>query len=223
MNVSIKSRQETSKRKSKIVKIREKILAITEESKKLNQLAVDERASAIEKMDSEMTPENIEHLNNWKSILGEIDRDTLKAGILISKPTFSSDGSRNIGEKILTPETCKRIESGMGQRNRNLKDGTVKDYARSIRKGEFKLISSPIMIDSRGNVNDGHHRINACILADKPLHVKISDNEVPSTQANLDKNETRSSSDTLAVLGFVWSKKKNRNYRKNYDRSLSSY
>lgn len=50
-------------------------------------------------------------------------------------------------------------------KNRNLTDRIAKKYARDMASGKWKTTGDPIRFDVDGNLIDGQHRLQACVLA----------------------------------------------------------
>ena len=86
--------------------------------------------------------------------------------------------------------------------NRSIKPKRVQMYANDIKKGNWKLNGEPIIIDSQGRLRDGHHRLEAVILANAVVQMFfiIGVQDEDATIADLGVN--RSYSDILKLMGM---------------------
>jgi hypothetical protein len=99
--------------------------------------------------------------------------------------------------ETITPAKAQKIlDTNMV--NRHLNRGTVLAYAEDIKNGRWDTQTTAcIAIDKYGNLKDGQHRLNAIILADKPVKMwvcyGVGDNVV------FDCGRTRSLTDYMRI------------------------
>lgn len=75
----------------------------------------------------------------------------------------------------------------------------VKQIAADILAGTWTLSPNPICIDTRGRLTDGHHRLSACILADKPITVWLCTEVDEEAQVQIDGNRSRTNGQRLGI------------------------
>lgn len=104
-----------------------------------------------------------------------------------------------VTEVLITPELATQwLRENIN--NRPIKESHVAYLAQQILRGLWKLNGETLKFSGKRLI-DGQHRLHACIRANKPfltLVVFDVDDEVFDT---IDTNNTRSGSDTLAILG----------------------
>lgn len=73
----------------------------------------------------------------------------------------------------ISPEKARQILK-TNKVNRNLNAGTVRAYAEDIKNGRWDTnTTSCIAISTKGELKDGQHRLNAIILANKPVQMWV--------------------------------------------------
>ena len=72
----------------------------------------------------------------------------------------------------VTPEVAKRWLS-MSNGNRKIKMATVRAYARDMEAGRWKFNGEAICFDKDGTLRDGHHRLEAVIIANKAVNMMV--------------------------------------------------
>lgn len=86
-------------------------------------------------------------------------------------------------------------------RNRQKRLADVKKYEKIIRQGRWILTSQGISVGDDRILNNGQHRLTAIINTDTTVPVNVTFGEDPKAFNCIDRQRTRSGSDTLAVLG----------------------
>lgn len=77
------------------------------------------------------------------------------------------------GIYTITPEIARELLANPADKNRPLKKSVVRKYARRIRAGLWRLTGEPILLNEKGALLDGQHRLSACIEADKPFDTVV--------------------------------------------------
>lgn len=85
--------------------------------------------------------------------------------------------------------------------NRHISWGTVERFARDISNNAWVLNGEPIIIASDGLLNDGQHRAQAVIAADKGIQTIMIVGVVRDTRTTLDQGRMRTIGDYLAMEG----------------------
>lgn len=88
-------------------------------------------------------------------------------------------------------------------RNRNLKKGSVIQYARDMRNGNWKFAGDPIRFDTTGRLLDGQTRLSAIIKAGRPIQMTVLTGLEPETQMVMDSGVKRTAGDQLRMAGVV--------------------
>lgn len=104
--------------------------------------------------------------------------------------------------EIITPEMAAAYLS-RNVRNRHLRSGVVKAYARDIQAGDWVLNGEAIKFDAEGNLVDGQHRLEAIILADRSMRTLVIRGVAASAQMTMDTGLRRKFADQLRLAGEV--------------------
>lgn len=128
---------------------------------------------------------------------------------------FDLEGGLQVKTLVITPDMAKKMK-GFSAGNRAIKPAHVKAISKTIKewgKGVAVIGGQPISFNKDGVQMDGHHRIEAIILADKPAQIMVSFNVPDDVMLYTDRNITRSISDCLSLygrkeLGFAVSRRK---------------
>lgn len=102
----------------------------------------------------------------------------------------------------LTPAIA-RVLMQRNPNNRSISYGTVEKFARDISHGAWMLNGEPIIVSSEGTLNDGQHRAEAVILADKSIQTIMIVGVERDTRTTLDQGRMRAVGDYLAMSGHT--------------------
>lgn len=103
---------------------------------------------------------------------------------------------------VIGPQKARNlIESSAQFRNRTLKKWLVSQMAEDMRSGAFQQHYSPILIDTRGFVIDGNHRLHAIVESGCEIEVTIVSGVPETAFEHVDLGARRSAGDTLDVMG----------------------
>jgi len=102
---------------------------------------------------------------------------------IFQSPTNSKEMIRNVfnrrnisGEAYrmtVTPEIAAAwLDSNFG-RNRRIDSAVVRHYAEQMRSGKWRYNGDTIKIDTDGNLQDGQHRLSACIVSGRPFDTLV--------------------------------------------------
>lgn len=100
----------------------------------------------------------------------------------------------------LTPAIA-RVLMQRNPNNRTISYQTVEKFARDITNGTWVLNGEPIIVASDGTMNDGQHRCEAVILADKSIQTIMIVGVQRDTRTTLDQGRMRTIADYLAMDG----------------------
>lgn len=103
----------------------------------------------------------------------------------------------------ITPAMAQYILDTHNTRNRPISQGRIQKHARIIRRGELLVTSQGISFATDDAMNNGQHRLLACVLTGMPIRVFVVFGETPKAFKVLDTQGSRTGSDTLAVLGYT--------------------
>lgn len=96
--------------------------------------------------------------------------------------------------EVITPERAYALLEH-NQNNRPINWHKVEDYAIAMRQGQWKVHGQGIMLDTTGNILTGQHRLWAVIYADRPIPMRISSGNHPSTAQCIDRGIPQSARD----------------------------
>jgi hypothetical protein len=115
---------------------------------------------------------------------------------------FKSSRKPEVVLETITPEMAARFIKRMVI-NRTLSQPKAIEYAIAVDEGRWIINGETIKFDVDGNLIDGHHRCQACILANKPFQsyvaYGISD---PDAFSTVDVGKTRSHGDIFSIAGY---------------------
>lgn len=101
----------------------------------------------------------------------------------------------------ITPAAARKmLEDSASFQNRPIKKANVREYADSIRAGEWNHhVGDPIRLDTHGRVLDGQHRLLAVIESGTPQHFYVISNLPPDAVNYMDIGRPRSHSDFIGM------------------------
>lgn len=99
----------------------------------------------------------------------------------------------------ITPKEAKNLLKG-NTRNRPLRKKYVQALAEEMKEGKWMLNGSSIITSGKLLI-DGQHRLEACIMADRPFPTMLILDADPNMFPTIDIGKKRSAADTLAVTG----------------------
>ncbi len=103
-----------------------------------------------------------------------------------------------IKEETITPKEAREIlETSYG--NRPIRQAAVLEYAVTIDKDKWSPTASKIVIDEKGKLIDGHHRLEACVLANKPFRTLVQRGGATSDRDVIDTGAKRSLNDLFSM------------------------
>jgi hypothetical protein len=101
----------------------------------------------------------------------------------------------------LTPAYAKELlEKNIN--NRRVKRGALDSYIRQMKEGEWKENGEPIIIDKKGFVKDGQHRLQAAIAANFSYQCPLISDIEPDVMDTIDTGTNRTLGDVLELNGF---------------------
>ncbi|MCJ2085530.1 hypothetical protein MKK88_05910 [Methylobacterium sp. E-005] len=87
--------------------------------------------------------------------------------------------------------------------NRTPKAAQIETIARDIREGRWEANGETIVVSRDGDLNDGQHRLAACIVADMPIVTLLAYGMERETRQTIDSNQiTRTPGDFLTMAGI---------------------
>lgn len=102
----------------------------------------------------------------------------------------------------ITPDIAKAILR-RNDGNRSVNVHHVVRIAHDIENGLWKLNGEAIIISETGMLNDGQHRLHACIAADTPFETLIVFGTKRDTRFTVDMGRARTSGNFLAMEGIT--------------------
>jgi len=101
----------------------------------------------------------------------------------------------------LTPQKAKEL-LGRNIQNRPLRDVNISEYAHSMRSGEWKENGQGIIIDVKGVIKNGQHRMYAVIEADYSYETPLITGVEEDVMATIDIGKIRTLGDVLHLNGI---------------------
>lgn len=108
-----------------------------------------------------------------------------------------------VTEETITPEKAQRYLNSMVS-NRTLTDQRVVDYALVMDDGGWIINGETLKFNDEGQLIDGQHRLQACILAGKSFKTLVARGvSDPQAFATIDVGKTRTAGDVFSIAGIV--------------------
>lgn len=76
--------------------------------------------------------------------------------------------------ETITPKMAVEILENKNIHNRNLSEATVQEYANDMVNKRWVVTHQGIAFDENGNLNDGQHRLWACVFANVPFETLVT-------------------------------------------------
>ena len=112
---------------------------------------------------------------------------------ILPEPTFSIE--------TITPAEATKLLEHVVENNRPIVDRHVQSLARDMSAGKWTLNGETIKISPQGNINDGQHRLWACITANESFKTAV----VRGVEGleTIDTNRPRTLANTLHMKGHA--------------------
>jgi hypothetical protein len=108
-----------------------------------------------------------------------------------------------ITKQLITPEEAKKLLN-VSVGNRNISERKVSQYANDIRTGRWiEDTYEFIKISKEGFLLDGHHRLNAIILAKTAINLNVVRGVDATIMGVIDTGKSRNPSDALKIYGVT--------------------
>lgn len=107
----------------------------------------------------------------------------------------------------ITPERAEAaLATSKGNprwKNKTVDYGNVSNIARDIEAGNWKPGNGSIAFDEDGNLIDGHHRMKAVVMANKPIDVWVCYGVDADGKNHIDDNKSRTVTQRMGVNKFI--------------------
>lgn len=101
--------------------------------------------------------------------------------------------------EVITPEVAAEMLQHRNKYNRSLKKRTVDSYARDMKNNRWKETGEPIIIDSKGIVANGHHRLNAIVQSGSTVVTLVVRGVDPESIQEMDQQAKRTAADVFSM------------------------
>lgn len=109
---------------------------------------------------------------------------------------------REVTTQVVTLEpSLARVLLARNPNNRKMSDATVTKYARDMANGTWAFNGEPVIVSKTGELNDGQHRCEAVLAADKAIQVIFVVGTERDTRLTVDQGKTRVAGDYLGMSG----------------------
>lgn len=99
---------------------------------------------------------------------------------------------------VITPAEAARILQTNIDNNRNVRQTRVREFADTMRKGQWILNGETIKISPDGRLIDGQHRLMACVMSGSSFPVQVAYNVPEEAFGTIDRGAARSIGDMLS-------------------------
>lgn len=110
-------------------------------------------------------------------------------------------------EYWITPSKASELLLNNIANNRKVSATKVMEYSQSILNDQWLVNGETIKISKSGQVIDGQHRLQAIVLANKPVKMGVMTGLPDNVVVTLDSGKVRTAGDVLAIESGVDSKK----------------
>jgi hypothetical protein len=100
----------------------------------------------------------------------------------------------------ITPELADEMLQ-YNTNNRPFSPGVVEKYARQMKGGGWRLIKAPIVFSVSGRIQDGQHRLRACLESGVGFDAWVAFGDAEENFAFIDIGKARGASDIFAING----------------------
>lgn len=87
--------------------------------------------------------------------------------------------------------------------NRRIRPDVVRQLAADMAAGAYRMNGETIILDTAGNVLDGHHRLHACVRAGVSFETLVVTGVDPKAMPTIDSGHSRNRADLLTFAGEV--------------------
>jgi hypothetical protein len=102
--------------------------------------------------------------------------------------------------RTITPDDAAAMLAHMVG-NRPLRNAVVRRFAREMLADAWRINGEPIIIANTGKVLDGQHRLNAIIMAEKPVRLMVVEGVPEEFMPTIDTGAVRTFADVLTIEG----------------------
>lgn len=117
------------------------------------------------------------------------------------KSSGSNGHSFSARVETITPAKAKKYLATMG-RNRRKRGRLKQRYMDAMASGQWKLTGESIKFNTKGELIDGQHRLEAVIESNKSIEILVCRNVPDEAFMELDTGGTRTPGDLLTVAGY---------------------
>ena len=103
---------------------------------------------------------------------------------------------------LVTPELAVKWLEG-NVHNRPITQAKVDAYARDMKLGQWDLNGEAVIFDWNDTIQDGQHRLYACVEVGVPFQTLVTRGIDPATFKTIDTGKARSAKDVLGIKGYV--------------------
>lgn len=136
-------------------------------------------------------------------IIPSTDSPERKAGIWLDRQVARAKQDGVISIITDVGPTLARTLLNRNEGNRKLSDKIVGAYTRDMANDAWKFNGEPIIVSSDGKLNDGQHRCEAIIRADRDIKMLMVIGVERETRTTLDQGKIRTAGDFLAMEGYT--------------------
>ena len=102
---------------------------------------------------------------------------------------------------LVTPDLAAEILENHNSENRPFSQSNVAKLVKEINSGNWSFNGEPISFNSKANVSNGQHRLQAIVLTGIALRFLVTTGLDPKSFATMDNGRKRTGSDVLAIAG----------------------
>jgi hypothetical protein len=178
-----------------------------------NKLSVDRAAQRKEKGGS---PEDARHEVMSMQAVAEVQAKVKPSRVLPSLESPEAKAGKWLDDLIAKSKVAgvltqivdvgpslARALLNRNQENRKVSDIVIESYSRDMRNDAWKFNGEPIIVSADGQLNDGQHRCEAIIMADREIECLLVIGVERDSRTTVDQGKVRTLGDFLSMRGHV--------------------
>lgn len=136
-------------------------------------------------------------------IIPSLDSPEVKAGRWLDQQVEKSKTAGVITQIIEVGPALARAILNRNPGNRKTSPVLIDSYARDMKGDRWQFNGEPIIISSDGKLNDGQHRCEAIIIADRDISCLLVIGVERDSRTTVDQGKVRTLGDFLSMRGFT--------------------
>lgn len=136
-------------------------------------------------------------------VLPSLESPEAKAGKWLDELVAKSKIAGVLTQIVEIGPPLARALLNRNQDNRKVSDIIVESYSRDMKNDAWKFNGEPVIVSSSGELNDGQHRCEAIIMADREVECLLVVGVERESRTTVNQGKVRTLGDFLSMRGHV--------------------